>query len=389
MRASRFASSRGSLWRVANVWMISPIDWKKEHRIGVLITASFSSRDRGPWEVHVEPSSEPTIIVRSECQRALLDRLARVAQTNAEILITGPTGVGKELYAAFAHRRSRRREGPFVAANCSNLSADLLENEIFGHARGAYTGAHVAGDGLAASAEGGTLFLDEIDSLPKTSQAKLLRFIQQREYRRLGETRVRRADIRFVAACNADLPGLVENGHFREDLYFRLRVAPINIPPLVERPDDIPALLEHFSASVAAEYDVEPVTFSPSAMERLLEHDWPGNVRELENMVRYLTCLQSDAPFEVSDIAASGVLKEESKPRRNALVSTLGKQPMKKAKEAMVTEFERLYLEQALRQAGGNVSAAARSSGKDRRAFFELMRKHGIEGRNPEKRGDA
>jgi len=320
-------------------------------------------------------ATEPTIIIRSESQRCLLDRLARVAQTNAEILITGPTGVGKELYAVFAHSHSRRREGPFVVVNCSNLPGDLLENEVFGHARGAYTGAHITGAGLAASAEGGTLFLDEIDTLPKVSQAKLLRFIQQREYRRLGETRVRRADVRIIAACNVDLPTLVKYGHFREDLYFRLRVAPIAIPPLVDRPDDIPALLEHFAATTAAEYQVRPITFSPATMQRLLAYEWPGNVRELENLVRYLTCLQNERPVEPSDIEACGVPADQPGPAA-ALIG----QPMKEAKEAVVGKFERLYLDEALNRSGGNVSEAARLSGKHRRAFFELMRKHKING---------
>jgi DNA-binding NtrC family response regulator len=320
---------------------------------------------------------EPTIIARSASQRELLGRLARIAQTNAEILITGPTGVGKDLYAALAHSRSRRREGPFVTVNCSNLAGDLLENEIFGHARGAYTGAHAAGQGLAESAEGGTLFLDEIDTLPKISQAKLLRFIQQREYRRLGETRVRRADVRLIAACNVDLPTLVKYGHFREDLFFRLRVAPISIPPLADRPEDIPALLDHFAAAIAAEYQVKPVAFSPAAMQRLLTYEWPGNVRELENLVRYLTCLQNDRAIEPADVAACGLLIDQSAP--DAVVALIG-QPMKEAKETVVSEFERVYLDETLNRSGGNVSEAARLSGKHRRAFFELMRKHGING---------
>ena len=320
---------------------------------------------------------EPTIITRSEIQRETLDRLARVAKTDAEILISGPTGVGKELYAAFAHHHSRRGEGPFVAVNCSNLANDLLENEIFGHARGAYTGAHAGGDGLATSAEGGTLFFDEIDTLPKISQAKLLRFIQQREYRRLGETRVRRANVRFIAACNSDLATLVRDGHFREDLYFRLRVAPIAIPSLADRPEDIPALLEHFTPKIAAEYGVAPIKFSPAMISRLTAYKWPGNVRELENLVRFLTCLQYDRPIEPNDVAECGILSDQS-PADG--VMPLLSETMKDAKEAVVSEFERVYIDQALKRAGGNISEAARQSGKHRRAFFELMRKWGISG---------
>ena len=174
---------------------------------------------------------KPEIVHASDSQRALLDRLERVAPTDAEILISGPSGVGKELYAAFVHAASRRRDKPFVAVNCANLSEDMLENEIFGHARGAFTGAQSGAHGIAATADGGTLFLDEIDALPLPCQAKILRFAQMREYRRLGETYLRRSDVRLIAASNVDLLARVRAGSFREDLYFRLRVVPIEVPP--------------------------------------------------------------------------------------------------------------------------------------------------------------
>lgn len=314
----------------------------------------------------MSPFRAPQIVVGSAAQRDILARLERIACTEAEILITGPTGVGKELYATFAHAHSRRRDAPFVVANCSNLASDLLENEVFGHARGAYTGAHAAGEGLAARAEGGTLFLDELDSLPLVSQAKLLRFIQLREYRRLGEPHPRRANIRFIAACNADLPRLVREGAFRSDLFFRLRVAPVEIPPLADRRDDIDPLIEHFLARSAADYDVLPARLSPAVRDCLLAHDWPGNVRELENCVRYLTCLQLDRPVAPGDLLPCG------------LGGTAPGRSLRAEKERLVEAFERAYLEKALSRAGGNVSAAARQSGKHRRAFFELMRKHGM-----------
>ena len=315
------------------------------------------------------PFREPDIIVGSDSQREILARLERIARTEAEILITGPTGVGKELYAAFAHAHSRRRDKPFVVANCSNLGGDLLENEVFGHARGAYTGAHAAGEGLAARAEGGTLFLDEVDSLPLVSQAKLLRFIQQREYRRLGEPHPRRANIRFIAACNADLTTLVREGGFRSDLFFRLRVAPVAIPPLAERRADIPPLIEHFLERSAREYVVAPAHLSSEARQCLLDHDWPGNVRELENCLRYITCLQLDRDVQPEDMLPCGL----GTARSGAEVASL-----RAAKGRLVEDFERDYLADALRRAGGNVTEAARQSGKHRRAFFELMRKYGM-----------
>lgn len=316
-------------------------------------------------------SRAPEIVVGSSTQRDILARLERIARTEAEILITGPTGVGKELYAAFAHAHSRRRDAPFVVANCSNLASDLLENEVFGHARGAYTGAHAAGEGLATRAEGGTLFLDEVDSLPLVSQAKLLRFIQLREYRRLGEPHPRRANVRFIAACNADLPKLVREGAFRSDLFFRLRVAPIDIPALAERRDDIGPLIEHFLVRCAAEYQVPPARLSPAARDCLLAHDWPGNVRELENCLRYLTCLQLERPAMPEDLLPCGLA---------GAASALAERSLRAEKQRLVEAFEREFLEKALSRAGGNVSEAARQSGKHRRAFFELMRRYGVSG---------
>lgn len=315
-----------------------------------------------------------TLVGKSDAHGAVLAKLERISKTNAEILITGPTGVGKELYARYAHAKSRRSSGPFVAVNCSNLSNELLENELFGHARGAYTSALSAGYGLVAAAERGTLLLDEVDALPTSCQSKLLRFIQTKQYRRLGETRLRSADVRFIAASNANLMGLVRDGRFREDLFFRLRVAPVEVSPLASRPDDIPALLEHFAALYAQEYEARPVRFSRDALLALRRYHWPGNVRELENVVRYLTCLQRVAPVRVEELP----LCEQEDTFLPEADSAILDQPLKEAKRQLVNAFEKQYLERALRKSAGNVARAARAAGKHRRAFFELMRKHGI-----------
>jgi DNA-binding NtrC family response regulator len=335
------------------------------------------------------PREIDQIVCSSDHQRAVLAKLAKVAETDAEVLITGPSGVGKELYAAYTHNRSLRRSRPFVTVNCSNLSSHLLENEIFGHARGAYTGAHAAMTGIAASAEGGSLFLDEVDSLPSASQAKLLRFIQTKQYRRLGEAHLRSADVRLIAASNVDLEREVREGRFRKDLFFRLRVVPVEIPPLCERPDDIAPLLEHFAARYAEEYRLPPVVFGDSALICLKAYSWPGNVRELENSVRYLTCLQLGRPVECSDLAlCSGIAPastpaitppDDGEPTEDAeALDPITDEPMQQAKQKVVDSFERHYVDRALADARGNVSAAARASGKHRRAFFELMRKHGL-----------
>jgi DNA-binding NtrC family response regulator len=337
-----------------------------------------ATTDRGIVADTVELSADVSvgslrIVGRSKSHRTLLSTLQRVAQSTAEILITGPTGVGKELYAQYAHTSSRRREQPFVAVNCSNLSGELLENELFGHARGAYTGAQTTASGMAAAAEGGTLFFDEVDTLPAPCQSKLLRFINSKEYRPLGGTHVVHADVRFISASNADLGELVRSGRFREDLFYRLRVVPVQVPPLAERAEDVAPLLDHFSATYAREYDAAPILFSQSARDFLLIYPWPGNVRELENCVRFLTCMQLGRAVEVDDLP----LHFEG--QGSAGESDITDVPLKLAKEQLIGEFEKLYLDRALERARGNVSAAARASGKNRRAFFELLRKYGLE----------
>jgi DNA-binding NtrC family response regulator len=327
-----------------------------------------------------EADMTPTIIYRSSAQSALLQRLSTVAKSSAEVLILGPSGVGKELYAAYIHAESPRASKPFVVVNCANLSAEMIENEIFGHARGAFTGAVTSVNGIAAAAEGGTLFLDEIDALPLPCQAKLLRFAQLREYRRLGEAYMRKSDVRLITASNANLHERVRCGEFREDLYFRLRVVPIEISPLADRPEDIPPLLDHFTAAYAREYGVAPVSLDGAARERLLAYRWPGNVRELENCVRYLSCLGLGRPVRPDDLT----LLEDVPPRVDHDEAddddprTYLEVPLKEAKSMVVEGFERMYIDTALRDTRGNVAEAARRSGKHRRAFFELMRRYGM-----------
>jgi DNA-binding NtrC family response regulator len=215
---------------------------------------------------------------------------------------------------------------------------------------------------------------------PPISQAKLLRFIQQREYRRLGEAHARRANLRFIAASNADLLALVRSGGFRSDLFFRLRVAPVAIPPLTERRDDILPLIEHFLQRSASDYGVAPAHLSPAARDCLLGHDWPSNVQELENCARYITCLQLDQPVDPEDMLPCGI---------DAACPDAEASSMRAAKERLVEVFERDYLADALRRAGGNVTEAARQSGKHRRAFFELMRKHGMTASAPRTAGEG
>jgi DNA-binding NtrC family response regulator len=307
--------------------------------------------------------------------RLLLEKLSKIANTDAEILISGPTGVGKELYARFVHRHSVRRNASFVPVNCGALPNDLLENEFFGHVGGAFTGARPQSEGLVAEAEGGTLFLDEVDSLSLSSQIKLLRFLQDKQYRRLGETRIRRSNVRFIAATNADLVTGMREGRFREDLFFRLRVIPIEVPPLRERPEDIPVLISLYVTYYAKAYQLVEIRISEAAQYRLHTYTWPGNFRELENCVRYLTCLQLNRCVEPRDLP---LLDVEGEKNVTLEQSGLTEQSFGEAKRELVNRFERNYLEDALRKSGGNIAQAARASGKPRRAFFELMRKHSV-----------
>lgn len=313
-------------------------------------------------------------IGQSTSHKRVLDLISKIAATDVEILITGETGVGKERYARYVHECSARSRHNFVAVNCGGMPSELFENELFGHVGGAFTGARQHSEGLVAEAENGTLFIDEVDSLPMPCQVKLLRFVQEKEYRRLGEARLRKANVRFIAATNADLQAAVKNGRFREDLLYRLRVIPVEVPPLRERRDDIALLLDNFCDNYAKSYKLPRPLFSEQAMRRLRAYDWPGNVRELENCVKYLTCVQLPRPVDACDLPLPRVeVRDAAAPQFRV---TEG--PFQTLKDQLVREFECAYLVQALRRSKGNIAQAAAASNKPRRAFFELMRKHGL-----------
>jgi DNA-binding NtrC family response regulator len=326
------------------------------------------------------PLAMPQLVGNSPVHTQLMDKLQKIAPTDVEILISGPTGTGKELYAQCIHCRSARALASFVPVNCGSLPSDLIENELFGHVGGAFTGARPQSDGLVAAAEGGTLFLDEVDSLPLPSQAKLLRFLQDKQYRRLGETRLRRANVRIVAATNCDLIAAVRAKTFREDLFFRLRVVPVEVPSLAQRPEDLELLVDTFADRWSEAYNLPRIVIDKRALDRMRAYSWPGNIRELENCVRYLTCLRLARPVDVHDLP----LLDNREPEETDLTDVLAATGSLKAlKQWLVSEFERTYLEAALHRSGGNIAAAARASGKQRRAFFELMRKRGVTAAEP------
>jgi DNA-binding NtrC family response regulator len=322
------------------------------------------------------PTSTTQFVGASAAHLELLAKLDKVAPTDAEVLISGPTGVGKELYANYLHQHSARAAAPFVPVNCGGLPIDLIENELFGHVGGAFTGAKSQSTGLVAAADGGTLFFDEIDSLPRPCQAKLLRFLQDKAYRRLGDARLQRANVRIVAATNVDLMSAVRTKAFREDLYFRICVVSLKVLPLSERPDDIPPLIDALIERCSEAYKLPRIVLGPRALKRLEDYAWPGNIRELENCIKYLTCLQLTRPVDPYDLP---LLTEADETDQDSSLDALAKAgPLKAVKRDLVSEFERSYLESALRNSGGNITAAAQSSGKPRRAFFELMRKRGV-----------
>ena len=296
-----------------------------------------------------------------------MGRIPVMAACDAGVLVLGETGTGKELCAQAIHYLSARASKPWVAVNCGALPGDLVEDELFGHAKGAYTTAMVAREGLVREAEGGSLFLDDVDCLPLSAQAKLLRFLQEREYRLIGANTVRHADVRVIAASNQSLRGLVDRGGFRADLYYRLNVLCLNLPALRERVEDVLPLACHFTRLASRRFAKRVAGIGADAQARLLAHDWPGNVRELRHVIERAVLLSEGERLCAADIEVDAVGGCE------------GTESFRDAKARVVDRFERSYLEGLLAANQGNVTRAACAAKKNRRALFELIRKHGID----------
>lgn len=297
---------------------------------------------------------------------SVIKKLPFLAKSDANILITGETGTGKELCARAIHYLSGRARGPFIPVNCGAIPLDLVENELFGHEKGAFTGAADTKTGLIHEAETGTLFLDEIDGLPLSAQVKLLRFLQEKEYRPLGSRKVSKADVRILAALNVDPQEAMDAGRLRQDLYYRLNVIPLSIPSLRDRREDIPLLARHFLLKYAVQFNKPMADFSEEAIRLLQGYDWPGNVRELEHHVERAVVLSEGRRIETEDIVLPAA---ETEPPES----------MQDAKMKMVAAFERSYIERLLLAHHGNISQAARAAQKNRRAFWELIRKYNID----------
>lgn len=297
-----------------------------------------------------------------------------IAESEASVLISGETGTGKELVAHAIHYLSPRAQFPFVAVNCGSLPDTLLEDELFGHERGAFTHAEARREGLIAQAENGTLFLDEVDTLACKAQVDLLRVLQDRKYRPIGSSREREAHVRIVAATNASLHQLLHSGNFRPDLYYRLCVFTLTLPPLRERKEDIQALAAHFLAKHAPAAK-QGMQFSACAMEAMQLWDWPGNVRELENAVVRGIHLSQGSVIDAPDLVLA--LHPD-----NTVHMRAENQSFRSMKRATIEMFERDYLTKLMLTYNGNVSEAARASGKERRELGKLLKKHRLDAKS-------
>ena len=305
------------------------------------------------------------LIGRTPVFLAEVKKIPLIARCDNHVLITGETGTGKEMFARAIHYLSPRSDKPFVPVNCGAIPVDLVENELFGHERGAFTGANSAHAGLVQEAEGGTLFLDEIDSLPLLAQVKLLRFLQDKEFRRLGSSKPRYADIRTIGASNAILKESVQKGRLRQDLYYRLNVVSVDLPSLRERSEDIPSLVEHFMEKYSARFHKQVDSVSPAALQKLMLYNWPGNVRELEHTIeRAVIFCESPHLSETDIVGPVGTVKSADS--------------FQQAKAKIIEQFEREYIQRLLVSCNGNISRAAQAARKNRRAFWELIRKHHI-----------
>ena len=308
------------------------------------------------------------IVGRSAAMREIFAAIQRVAPTRATVLLAGESGVGKDMIARAIHHHSPRADRPFVKINCTALPENLMESELFGYEKGAFTGANISKPGKFEQADTGTVFLDEIGDVPASIQVKLLRILQEREFERLGSNKTRHIDVRVLAATNVDLRAALEQGTFREDLYYRLNVLPLDIPPLRERKEDIPFLAEHFVKKISNDIDSPVTSISEKAIERLMQYHWPGNVRELENVIERSMVLGTGPVLDAEDI------KLDLAPRsKTVVVDTFLPEGM------TLDEHEQSLIREALKRANGNKSQAARLLGLTRNALRYRLTQMGLE----------
>lgn len=311
----------------------------------------------------VREDMDRRIIYRSKEMAQLVELAKLVAENDVTVFISGATGTGKEVFARVIHDASRRKDHPFIAVNCGAIPEQLLESELFGHEKGAFTGANTRHEGLFQAASGGTIFLDEIGDMPLSLQVKLLRVLQDLQVRPVGSTKSYPIDVRIISATHRNLEEAVKKGEFREDLYYRLKVVPIEIPDLAHRRDDIPVLIEHLLAESAKRTGQKKKRFAPDAMDHLVAASWPGNIRQLMNVVDLCVTLCKTSTIPAS--LAKTAMQDKPGPM----------QTLKEAKQA----FERNYLISVLRVTSGHVANAARIAGRNRTEFYKLLNQHNID----------
>jgi two-component system response regulator GlrR len=318
------------------------------------------------------------IVAKSEKMQRVLEAVSRIAKTDSTVYIHGDSGTGKELIAKAIHLQSNRNDGPFVAINCAAIPETLLESELFGHEKGAFTGAVRSTKGLFTQANGGTLFLDEIGDMPLSVQVKLLRALEERQFYPVGSEKPVQVDVRIVVATKKDLVEEVRQERFREDLFYRIHVIPIILPPLKDRAEDIPYLVEHLLKKISRQMKKDVSGLTPEAMLKLMQHDWPGNVRELENTLEFaVTMTQQKVVTDdlVLQVKAPTNVASNGDATRSHFLPT--RETQKSLKEARA-EFERDYLIRVLELCGGKAARAAEMAGKYRADFYDLLKKHEI-----------
>jgi DNA-binding NtrC family response regulator len=349
------------------------LKWQGLQRENLLLREKLEGRSRFP-----------TLIGSSPAMKALHLQIDRVAKTSATVLITGESGTGKELVARAIHSHSPRRDKPFIPINCSTIPESMIESELFGHLRGSFTGAHRDKKGLVEEAHQGTLFLDETGDLIPAMQVKLLRLLQEGEYKMVGANNIRKVDIRFIAATNRDLQEMIRKGDFREDLFYRLDVFNIHLTPLRERTEDIPLLARHFLQKYGLLHEKKVMRFSSSLMDHLLHQDWPGNVRQLENTIERGVIMAGSDELQLGDILSMspGVSTPCPPPIPVESTEAIFNLPFKEAKDRLIEEFETQYLTKVLARHSGNVSQAARESGVKRQYLHRLMRDNRLDSKN-------
>ncbi|HEX4600978.1 MAG TPA: sigma-54 dependent transcriptional regulator [Gemmatimonadales bacterium] len=353
--------------------------------VHTLLVARETRAQQGELERRHVHSDKIALLGTAPAFRRAVDLARKVAPTDASVFITGESGTGKEMIAQFIHHHSRRSSRPFVAVNCAALPEGLLESEMFGHRKGAFTGAVRDKPGLLEAANGGTLFLDELIEMSKPIQAKLLRVIQDGVVRRVGsETTDAVVNVRFIAATNGDPEAAVKAGTLREDLYYRVRVVPIQVPALRERPEDIPLLAEYFLSTYWVRHRSKGAPFpklTDAALRALCAYPWRGNVRELQNVVEHLAVVAepgtSIGPEHLQLTGDAAAPETGANPA--ALVATLLEESYHAARDRVITQFERQYLTWLVNRAGGNMSKAARIAGVDRTTLYRLMERHSLQ----------